>query len=94
VSDHDLYGRSLSVSGRVGSAARLDRDWSGRRQSPFIRVLDIGGMIWEGAEEYPTLDNALQAADQAVTTWMRQQFGESQSATPPRASDHATWRSK
>lgn len=60
----------------------------------FIRVLDIGGMIWEGAEEYPTLDNALQAADQAVTTWMRQQFGESQSATPPRASDHATWRSK
>ncbi len=46
----------------------------------FIRVLDIGGMIWEGVEEYPTPDDALQAAEQAVATWMCQQFGKSQSA--------------
>lgn len=32
----------------------------------FIRVLDIGGMIWEGHETYPSLDDALQAAEQAL----------------------------
>lgn len=40
----------------------------------FIRALDIGGMIWEGATSYPTLDDALQALDQALGQWLREQF--------------------
>jgi hypothetical protein len=32
----------------------------------FIRVLDIGGMVWEGEQEYPSLDAALRAADAAL----------------------------
>jgi len=37
----------------------------------FIRVLDIGGMIWEGETSYPTLDDALVAADAAIAAFMR-----------------------
>jgi hypothetical protein len=36
----------------------------------FIRVLDIGGMIWEGETSYPTLDDALAAADAAIAAFM------------------------
>ncbi len=42
----------------------------------FVRALDIGGLIWEGATHYPTLDAALQALDQALAEWMRTQLGE------------------
>ncbi len=42
-------------------------DWS----RSFIRVLDEGGMVWEGDECYPTIEDALLAAEQAVITWWR-----------------------
>jgi hypothetical protein len=32
----------------------------------FIRVLDIGGMVWEGKTRYPSIDTALRAADTAL----------------------------
>lgn len=34
--------------------------------SSFVRILDLGGMIWEGKERYRSIDDALAAADQAV----------------------------
>ncbi len=37
----------------------------------FVRVPDIGGMVWEGASRYPTLDAAFQAAEAAVTEYAR-----------------------
>ncbi len=37
----------------------------------FIRVLDEGGMIWSGADAYPSLDSALEAADAAIAEWCR-----------------------
>jgi len=49
----------------------------------FIRVLDVGGMVWEGEETYPTLEEALDAAEQAVTAWIDQQFGQSARRSPP-----------
>jgi hypothetical protein len=30
-------------------------------------------MIWEGLEQYPTLDEALQALEQALAEWMQAQ---------------------
>jgi hypothetical protein len=39
----------------------------------FVRALDIGGMIWEGREHYPTVDEALQALECALAKWMRAQ---------------------
>jgi hypothetical protein len=36
----------------------------------FIRVLDIGGMIWEGAEDYETVDAALAEAEAAIEKWL------------------------
>jgi hypothetical protein len=36
----------------------------------FVRALDIGGMVWEGEAEYPTLDAALRALDNGIATWL------------------------
>ena len=35
----------------------------------FVRVLDIGGLVWEGAISYPTVHEALAAADAALAAW-------------------------
>ncbi len=32
----------------------------------FVRALDIGGMVWEGAPSYPSLEDALRALDIAL----------------------------
>ena len=38
--------------------------------SSLIRVLDIGGMIWEGEEHYASIDDALKAADAVIAAWL------------------------
>ena len=40
----------------------------------FVRVLDEGGLIWAG-EAAATVDDALRAADAAVGTWLREEWG-------------------
>lgn len=45
----------------------IGRDDSSRS---FVRVLDIGGMIWEGDTKYPTVHAALQALDAAIAEWL------------------------
>jgi len=37
----------------------------------FVRALDIGGMVWEGAASYLSLDEALRALDTALGEWMQ-----------------------
>ena len=39
----------------------------------FIRVLDEGGMVWEGEESYPTVDEALLAAEAGLVEWMAEE---------------------
>jgi hypothetical protein len=54
--------------------------WLEIGQAPYcpswIRVLDEGGMIWESASHYASLDAALREAEEAVAQWMREQCGE------------------
>jgi hypothetical protein len=38
----------------------------------FVRVLDIGGMVWEGKASYPTVHAALLALDAAIATWLKE----------------------
>ena len=38
----------------------------------FIRALDSGGMVWEGSIEYATLESALQALDEGLAAWMKE----------------------
>jgi hypothetical protein len=45
----------------------IGRDDSSRS---FVRVLDIGGMIWEGDTKYPTVHAALQSLDAAIAEWL------------------------
>ena len=45
--------------------------WDDCNQS-FIRVLDIGGMVWEGEASYPTVHDALVAADAAIAAWLEE----------------------
>ena len=42
----------------------------------FVRVLDEGGMIYEGTDAYASVDEALQAADLAVKKWIKDELGE------------------
>ena len=37
----------------------------------FIRAHDPGGTVWEGASDYPTLDDAFAAADEGLAGWLR-----------------------
>ena len=48
----------------------FERGWieigSDEYSRSFIRVLDGGGMVWEGKTHYPSLDLALHAANSAL----------------------------
>ena len=39
----------------------------------FVRALDEGGLVWEGQEDYPTLDAALQDLEAGLAAWMQEQ---------------------
>ncbi len=38
----------------------------------FIRVIDEGGVVWEGKRRYATLDEALQEAEKAIAEWFEE----------------------
>ncbi len=42
----------------------------------FVRALQEGGMVWEGAATYPTLVAALAALDAGIGQWLREEMGE------------------
>jgi hypothetical protein len=39
----------------------------------FVRALDEGGLVWEGQEDYATLDDALRDLEAGLTAQMREQ---------------------
>jgi hypothetical protein len=39
----------------------------------FVRALDAGGLVWEGQEDYATLDDALRDLEAGLAAWMREQ---------------------
>jgi hypothetical protein len=39
----------------------------------FVRALDEGGLVWEGQEDYATLEDALQDLEAGLVAWMREQ---------------------
>jgi len=42
---------------------------------PFVRILDEGELVWEGGGADATVDDALQAAETAMATWVREELG-------------------
>ena len=38
----------------------------------FVRMLDLGGMNWEGDTQYPTVHAALLALDTAIAEWLEE----------------------
>ena len=44
--------------------------------SSYVRALDEGGLVWEGKDDYQTLDDALRALDAGISKWMREEYGE------------------
>jgi hypothetical protein len=38
----------------------------------FVRVLDIGGLVWEGETAYPTIHAAFLALDNAIADWIKE----------------------
>ncbi len=54
---------------RLQGFVELGRD----HYSPsLVRVLDEGGMVWEGSAHYETVDEALDALESALAEWMEQ----------------------
>jgi hypothetical protein len=47
----------------------IGRDDFGR---PFLRALDVGGVVWEGDERYPSMDHALRALDNGIAEWLEE----------------------
>jgi chromosome segregation ATPase len=47
-------------------------------RSSFVRALDEGGMVWEGKDDYKSLDEALRALDAALGKWMKEEYGNNQ----------------
>src|SRR5262249_18328527 len=47
----------------------MGRDDCGR---PFVRALDIGGLVWEGDGPYGSLDEALRALDAGIAAWLEE----------------------
>jgi hypothetical protein len=41
-------------------------------QRSFLRVVDIGGLVWESDESYASLDDALRAMDTAIAEWLEE----------------------
>lgn len=39
---------------------------------PFLRAMDIGGVVWEGDERYKSMDQALRALDQGIAEWLEE----------------------
>ena len=37
----------------------------------YSRVIDEGGLVWEGREHYDTLEEALAEADAAIGKWLQ-----------------------
>lgn len=40
--------------------------------SSFIKVIDAGGVIWEGKGSYPNLDKAFDDAEKGITDWLEE----------------------
>jgi hypothetical protein len=40
----------------------------------FVRALDEGGMIWEGAKKYKSIDEALQALERGIAKWTDENY--------------------
>jgi len=38
-------------------------------RSSMIRVLDIGGMLWEGDDDYNSMSKAMNEADEFIGQW-------------------------
>jgi hypothetical protein len=43
---------------------------SDENSSSMVRVLDEGGLVWEGKSSYKTLDEALQKTEIAIADWL------------------------
>ena len=44
--------------------------------SSFVRALDEGGLVWEGQDDYGSMDEALQAIEEGLAEWIEEQFGD------------------
>jgi len=52
-----------------GGWIELGRDDDSRS---LIRVLDIGGLLWEGAPEYATVSEAMDEAEECLAQWRKE----------------------
>jgi hypothetical protein len=58
----------------------FERGWieigSDEYSTSMIRALDPGGLVWEGKEEYDSLDEALADLERELAQWMKEMTGD------------------
>lgn len=67
--DEVFDDRYPNITWWVQSGQRWIEVGSDDFSSSMIRVLDIGGMLWEGDEQYETVAEAMAEADECIEQW-------------------------
>ena len=49
----------------------------------LVRILDIGGLIWESDQRFETVDRALEAAERALAEWIEENLSDQRGRCPP-----------
>jgi hypothetical protein len=62
--------------------------------SSFIRVLDLGGMVWEGKTSYSTIDAAFADAEAGIAEWLDEDAFASPIAPASKKSGRGTAKKK
>ena len=44
----------------------------------FVRLMDIGGMVWEGDERYESMDAMFKALEAAIRVWVEENLSGSE----------------
>lgn len=40
----------------------------------YVRVMDEGGLVWQGQRSYARVDDAIAEADQAIEAWHKEEL--------------------
>lgn len=56
----------------VENIGRIEIGYDDERPlNSFVRAINAGGLVWEGKDQYDTLEDALQDVENGIEAWLR-----------------------
>jgi hypothetical protein len=72
----------------IAAWVREEEGWievgSDEYSASYVRAVNGGGLAWEGAPSYPSMDQALRALDAGIASWLAENRPESVEQPKPR----------